>query len=74
MRINGYNASPVSVKCVTTGEMVDFEFINGVIHLKNLPKDSPDKVLRIAVYDLDFGDIEPEFKLIPLNAREFAGI
>ena len=74
MRINGYNTSPVKVTCVTTGEDVDFEFINGVIHLKNLPKESPDKLLRIAVYDVDFGDTKPIFDLIPFNAREFAGI
>lgn len=74
MRINGYNTAPVKVKCVTTGEDVDFEYINGVIHLKNLPKKSPDDILHIAVYDLDFGDAEPVFSLIPLNARKFAGV
>jgi len=74
MRINGYNTSPVSVKCITTGKAVDFAYANGVITLKNLPRESPDKILHIAVYDMDFGNTAPSYELIPANARQFAGI
>ena len=74
MRIAGYDMPPVRARCITTGEDVEFEVINRIIHLKNLPKESPDKVLRIAVFELDFGDADPEFNIIPKDARDFAGV
>ena len=74
MRVNGYRVPPVRVRCVTTGEAVDFTYENGVIHLRGLPERSPEPVLGIAVYDLDFGDAEPVYRLMPANAEEFAGV
>ena len=74
MRVNGYRVPPVRVRCVTTGEAVDFTYENGVIHLRGLPERSPEPVLGIVVYDLDFGDAEPVYRLMPANAEEFAGV
>ena len=74
MRINGYREPPVRVRCVTTGEAVDFTYENGVIHLWNLPAHTPEPVLGVAVFDMDFGDAEPQYKLMPANAEAFAGV
>ena len=74
MRIAGYTKPPKKVTCVTTGEELDFSYENGVITLKNLPKECPEKILNITVFDMDFGDTAPEYRLIPPNAVEFMGI
>ena len=58
MRVNGYRVPPVRVRCVRTGEAVDFPYEHGVIHLRGLPERSP----------------EPVYRLMPANAEEFAGV
>ena len=67
-------ASTDTLSILLDGEAVDFTYENGVIHLRGLPERSPEPVLGIAVYDLDFGDAEPVYRLMPANAEEFAGV
>lgn len=74
MRINGYKNAPKSVTCVTTGETVDFRYEKGVIYFENLPSESPDEILNITVFKMEFGDEEPKYNLIPQNAIQFMGI
>ena len=74
MRINGYKNAPKSVRCITNGEKVDFRYENGVIYFDNLPDESPDDILDFAVFEMDFGDEKPIYKLIPQNLQQFMNI
>ena len=74
MRINGYKNAPKSVRCITNGEKVDFRYENGVIYFENLPDESPDDILDFAVFEMDFGDEKPIYKLIPQNLQQFMNI
>lgn len=73
-RINGYKNSPKSVRCITTGEKVDFKYVDGVIHLENLPDESPDKILNFTVFEMDFGNEEPIYELVPRNMVQFMNV
>ena len=74
MRIGGYGNAPKSVRCITTGEAVDFRYEGGVLYLDNLPSESPDRILDFAVFELDFGDEMPRYALIPPNLAGFMNI
>ena len=74
MRINGYQNAPQSVRCITTGKAVDFHYEGGVLHLDNLPAESPDPILHFAVYELDFGAEAPHYALIPPNLANFMNV
>ena len=74
MRIAGYKNAPRSVRCITTGEAVDFRHEGGVLYLENLPKESPDKLLNFTVFELDFGDERPDYALIPPNLAGFMNV
>jgi hypothetical protein len=73
-RINGYKNSPKSIRCLTNGEKVDFRYENGVLYFDNLPEKSPDDILNIAVFEMDFGDEEPIYNLVPANMVQFMNI
>ncbi len=73
-RINGYKNAPKSVRCLTNGESVDFRYENGVIYFDNLPEKSPDDILNFAVFEMDFGDDEPIYNLVPSNMIQFMNI
>jgi len=55
--IAGYDAAPKRVYLLATGENIDFTYSNHRIVLSNLPKESPDKHLGIAVLALEFEEI-----------------
>lgn len=73
-RVNGYQAPPRSVRCISTGEEVEFEYRDGVLTLKGLPEESPEPILRFAVFALDFGDELPRYSLIPPNLAGFMNV
>ncbi len=73
-RINGYKNVPKSVRCITNSENVDFSYENGVIHFLNLPEQSPDDILNIAVFEMDFGDEAPIYELVPPNMMKLMNI
>lgn len=60
MAIGGFMTSVKSVRMVKDGTSIDFEQKGHRIILKNLPKSSPDKIIGIAVLELEFEET-PEF-------------
>lgn len=60
MVIGGYATKPKAVKLIKTDELIDFEYSDHRIILKNLPKQSIDKTLGITVIELEF-DCVPEY-------------
>lgn len=60
MCIGGFMSPIVSIKLINDGTPVEFEQRGHRIHLKNLPKHSPDKIAGIAVLKLEF-EGTPEF-------------
>jgi len=73
-RINGYKNPPVSVKCLSNGENVDFSYENGVLTLLGLPERSPDDILNFTVFELDFGNTAPSYSLVPPNMVQFMNV
>jgi len=73
-RINGYKNVPNSIRCLSNGMAVDFEYKDGVLHLLNLPDESPDDILNFTVFEMDFGDDAPRYQLVPPNMVEFMNI
>ena len=73
-RINGYKKAPLSVRCVTTGDKIDFRYENGVLELSGLPQKCPDEILEFTVFELDFGDEVPDYSLVPPNMMKFINI
>ena len=53
---------------------MNFRYEKGVIYFENLPSESPDEILNITVFKMEFGDEEPKYNLIPQNAIQFMGI
>lgn len=60
MGIGGYMEPPKSVRFLKDGTNIDFEFKNRSIILKNLPGNSPDKNVGIAVIEMEFEN-KPEY-------------
>ncbi|MBT4814685.1 MAG: alpha-L-fucosidase [Lentisphaerae bacterium] len=60
MSFGGYLSPPKSVRFLTDGSPIDFEFKGHRIMLRNLPKTSPDPHAGIAVIDMEFDGI-PEY-------------
>lgn len=73
-RMNGYKNAPKSVRCLTNGQNVDFRHENRVIYFDNLPEKSPDDILNFTVFEMDFGDEEPQYELVPSNMIQFMNI
>jgi len=73
-RINGYKTAPKSIRCISNGADIDFSCENGVICMKNLPKESPDDILNFTVFEMDFGDEAPSYSLVPPNMVKFMNI
>lgn len=74
MRINGYQNSPKAVRCLSTGRAVDFRYEDGILYLLNLPDRSPDEILDFTVFELDFKDEAPVYRMLPPNLAKFANI
>lgn len=60
MAIGGYMTAPKAVRYVKTGELIDFEYKEHRIILKNLPEKPLDDILGITVMIMEF-DSQPDF-------------
>ena len=61
----GYMDRPKSVSLLETGEALDFEWDRGRITVKNLPRETPDKILGLTVIDIEF---EKKPRYLPLGS------
>lgn len=63
----GYYTRPRSVRLVTTGQEIPFTYAPGRLILQDLPLENPDTAAGVPLFELDFGDEKPVYRLTPPN-------